>query len=196
MRLRFLVRAEIFLFSNCRYRLWKPHIYSMFSLSYDRSVISFKSSSPESAIQCFRFQIPVSSLFSKVIQQLPTSSFSFFSPFCLSFYEAFQNAVSKEWRAGIAQSVQRLATDWKVRGSNPSGGEIFRTYPDRPWGLPSLLYNGYRVFPGGKGDRVVTLTTHPPLSSAEVMKEQSYTSTHPLGPFGLLQGETLPNLPL
>jgi hypothetical protein len=24
------------------------------------------------------------------------------------------------------------------------------TRPDRPWGPPSLLYNGYRVFPGGK----------------------------------------------
>ena len=30
------------------------------------------------------------------------------------------------------------------------GGEIFRTRPDWPWGPPSLLYNGYRVFPGGK----------------------------------------------
>jgi hypothetical protein len=30
------------------------------------------------------------------------------------------------------------------------GGEIFRTCPDRPWGPPSLLYNGYRVFPEGK----------------------------------------------
>jgi hypothetical protein len=28
--------------------------------------------------------------------------------------------------------------------------EIFRIRPDRPWDLPSLLYNGYRVFPGGK----------------------------------------------
>jgi len=28
-------------------------------------------------------------------------------------------------------------------------GEIFRTSPDRPWSPPSLLYNGYRVFPGG-----------------------------------------------
>ena len=35
-------------------------------------------------------------------------------------------------------------------GSNPSWGEIFRTCPDRPWDPPSLLYNGYRVFPGGK----------------------------------------------
>ena len=30
------------------------------------------------------------------------------------------------------------------------GGGIFRTRPDRPWGPTSLLYNGYRVFSGGK----------------------------------------------
>ena len=29
-------------------------------------------------------------------------------------------------------------------------GEISHTRPDRPWGPPSLLYNGYRIFPGGK----------------------------------------------
>jgi len=29
--------------------------------------------------------------------------------------------------------------------SNPGGGEIYRTRPDRLWGPPSLLYNGYRV---------------------------------------------------
>ena len=28
-------------------------------------------------------------------------------------------------------------------------GETFRTRPDRPWGPPNLLHNGYRVFPGG-----------------------------------------------
>jgi len=32
----------------------------------------------------------------------------------------------------------------------PVGGEIFRTCPDWPWGPPSLLYNRYGVFPGGK----------------------------------------------
>jgi len=52
--------------------------------------------------------------------------------------------------SGIAQSVQRLTIEWTVRGSNPGRGEIFRTRPDRSWGLPSLLYNGYRMFPGGK----------------------------------------------
>jgi hypothetical protein len=36
------------------------------------------------------------------------------------------------------------------QGIDPGGGEIFRTRPDRPWGPPSLLYNGYQVFPGGK----------------------------------------------
>jgi hypothetical protein len=50
----------------------------------------------------------------------------------------------------VAQSVQRLATGWTVRGSNPGGGEIFRTRPDRPWVPPNLLYNEYRVFAGGK----------------------------------------------
>jgi hypothetical protein len=29
-------------------------------------------------------------------------------------------------------------------------GAIFRTRSDRSWGPPSLLYNGYRVFPWGK----------------------------------------------
>ena len=53
-------------------------------------------------------------------------------------------------RAAIVQSVQRLATGWTVWGSKPGGGEIFRTRPDRLRGPPSLLYNGYRVFLGGK----------------------------------------------
>jgi len=30
------------------------------------------------------------------------------------------------------------------------GGEIIRTSPERPWGPPILLYNGYRIFPGSK----------------------------------------------
>jgi hypothetical protein len=38
--------------------------------------------------------------------------------------------------------------------------------PDRPWGTPSLLYNGYRVIPGGKVAR--TLPRPPPQSTAEV----------------------------
>jgi len=33
-------------------------------------------------------------------------------------------------------------TDW---GLNPGGSKIFCTYPDQPWGLCSLLYNGDQV---------------------------------------------------
>ena len=54
------------------------------------------------------------------------------------------------WWAGIAQSALGLGTGWTVRGSNPDVGKIYRTCADRPWSPPSLLYNGYRVFPGGK----------------------------------------------
>jgi hypothetical protein len=35
-------------------------------------------------------------------------------------------------------------------GWNLGGGEILRTRLDRPWGLPSLLYNAYRVSSGRK----------------------------------------------
>jgi hypothetical protein len=46
---------------------------------------------------------------------------------------------------------------------NPGGGEIFCTLPDRSWGPPSILYNGYGVFPRLKSGRSVTLTPHPLL---------------------------------
>jgi hypothetical protein len=42
-------------------------------------------------------------------------------------------------------------------------GEIICTCSDRPWGPPSLLYNGYRVYPGAESGRDVTLTLHPLL---------------------------------
>jgi len=33
---------------------------------------------------------------------------------------------------------------------NRGEGEILRILPDGAWGLPSLLHNRYRVFPGGE----------------------------------------------
>jgi len=63
---------------------------------------------------------------------------------------------------------------------NPGRGEIFRTCPDLPWGPPSLLYNGYQVFPGGK-ERPGCDAEPPPRSNAVVKKEKSYTSTLSVG---------------
>jgi hypothetical protein len=49
-------------------------------------------------------------------------------------------------------SVGGIATAYKLDGLGIESrwGEVFRIYPDRLRGPPSLLYNGYRVFPGGK----------------------------------------------
>ena len=66
-------------------------------------------------------------------------------------------------------SVVRIATAYGLDspGIESRWGEIFRTCSDRPWGPPNLLYNGYRVFPGGKVRPGRDADPLPP-SSAEV----------------------------
>ena len=86
----------------------------------------------------------------------------------------------------VAKSVQRLNTGWTVRDRNPVGTR-FSARPDLPWGSPRLLYNGYRVSPRNKV-RPGRAADHSPPSSAAVMEEQSYTSTHPLGYIGPVTG--------
>jgi len=49
-----------------------------------------------------------------------------------------------QW-AGRAQSLWQIATGRKGWRLNPGAGKNFHTYPDQPWGPPSLLYNGYPV---------------------------------------------------
>jgi hypothetical protein len=83
--------------------------------------------------------------------------------------------------AGIAQSVQRLATDWTVWGSYPGGSEIFRTRSDWSCGPPSFLYNGYRIcFPGVK--RPGRGVGHSRPSSAEVKERVELYLYSPCGP--------------
>ena len=64
-------------------------------------------------------------------------------------------------------------------------GEIFHNRPDRPWGPPTLLYNGYRVsLPGVK--RPGRGVDHPPPHLApRLKKEYRFTSTPPPGLRGL-----------
>jgi hypothetical protein len=71
----------------------------------------------------------------------------------------------------------------EVRGSNPGGGEIFRTRPDLPWGPPRLLYNG-GLFRGVK--RPGRGVDHPPPPGAEIKErgELYFTS----GPSWLVKG--------
>ena len=71
---------------------------------------------------------------------------------------------------GLSSSVG-IATGYGVDGLGIESrwGEIFRTCPDRPWGPPSLLYNGYRVFTGGEEQPGRDTDPSPP-SSAVVKK--------------------------
>jgi hypothetical protein len=51
---------------------------------------------------------------------------------------------------GRDSSVGR-ATGYGLGGPGiESRWDVFRTRPDRPWGPPSVLHNGCRVFPGAK----------------------------------------------
>ena len=76
-------------------------------------------------------------------------------------------------------------------------GGIFRTCPDRPWGPPSLLYNGYLVFPEGK-ERPGRDADPSPASSAVGHERVELYLYSPYGPYGLygasvpVQGCTLP----
>lgn len=67
-------------------------IHLLCTLSCDRSIVSSKASCSQSVIQCAIFQVPVSSLFLTVIQQLFRSSSSSSSPFIFPSI-MFQKAV-------------------------------------------------------------------------------------------------------
>jgi hypothetical protein len=56
--------------------------------------------------------------------------------------------------------LKRDTKGWKVRGSNPSGGAIFRACLSWPWGPLILPYNVYRFSFRGYSDRSVPLTVH------------------------------------
>jgi hypothetical protein len=69
-------------------------------------------------------------------------------------------------------------------GSNPDGGEIFPTCPDRPWGPPSLLYNEYRVFTEGKEQTGRDADPSPASSAVGHERVELYLYS-PYGPYGL-----------
>jgi hypothetical protein len=71
------------------------------------------------------------------------------------------------WGPGSSVGIE---TDYGLDGPGIESrwGEIFRC-PDWPWGPPSLLYSGYRVFHGGKV-RLGRAVDHSPPSNDAVKK--------------------------
>ena len=68
--------------------------------------------------------------------------------------------------AGIAQSVQPLATDWTVRGSNPGGRRFSALVHTGPGADPASCTMGTGILPGVK--RPGRGVDHPTPFSAEV----------------------------
>ena len=112
-----------------------------------------------------------------------------FDAFCSLLHEHYTQRMTHN----KAHTSSFNVTGWTARGSNPGGGEIFRTRPDRPWGPPSLLYNGYRVFPGGKAAGAWCWSPTP--SRAEIKERVELNIYLPFGPLWHVLGWTLP-LPL
>ena len=77
-----------------------------------------------------------------------------------------------------------------IQSTNPCGGDIFRTRPNRPWGPSSLLYDRHRVsFPRVK--RPGRGANYPPPSSAEVKERVALYLYSPSGPTWPLLGRNL-----
>jgi hypothetical protein len=92
----------------------------------------------------------------------------------------------------VSQSVWHSLRAGRSGDRKSRWDEIFRTRPNRPWGPPSLLYNGYRVsFPGVK--RTGRRVEHPPHLVPRLKTECSHTSTPP-GPSWSVLRWTVPLL--
>ena len=86
--------------------------------------------------------------------------------FCISQLHVSATSTYPSW-AEIAQSVQRLATSWDVRGSNPLWGARFSApVQTGPCGHPASCTVGNGIFQGVK--RPAIGIEHPTPSSIEV----------------------------
>ena len=82
----------------------------------------------------------------------------------LSLKSVREYIIGPDGSVGIA-TVYGLDVPWI---ESRWGGKIFRTLPDRRWGLPSFLYNIYRVVPRGGVKRPERGVNHTFQSSAEI----------------------------
>ena len=95
-------------------------------------------------------------------------------------------------RVGGRNSVVGIATRYGLDGSGNRirMGRDFPTRPDRSWDPTSLLYNGYKVIPGGKG--AGAWRSPPTPSRAEVKEKVELLLYSPSGPSRPILGWNLP----
>ena len=143
------------------------------------------------------WHFPVDVLYTPEHKDVPSCPLVYFRGICTIKFKEIKKIIKLQtgaykiknnvhkWAVGpVAQSVYRLAMGWTVRGSNPGVGEIFRTCPGRPWSPLSLLYNGYRVFCGGKEQPGRDADPSPPSSGVGHERVELYLYS-PCGLYGL-----------
>ena len=107
--------------------------------------------------------------------------------FSLYFKTLILNRYGPRYRSRYSDSLRAGRSGDRIP---MGGGEILRTRPYWPWGPPSLLYNGYRVFPGGKAAGAWRWLSTP--SNAEVREGEDLYLYSPSGPSWPVLGWTLP----
>ena len=118
------------------------------------------------------------------------------SPYISKIYDLGDYMGAVRWTSVGRDSSVDIATRCGLDGPGIEyrWGEIYRPRPGRPYGLPSLLHNGYRVFPGGKA---VGAWRWPPIPSSAEVKEGVELHFHsPSGPSWPVLGWTLPYMDL
>ena len=94
---------------------------------------------------------------------------------CLLYLWSYQPL---KWAGDLGRYSDWLRAGWS--GDRIPVGARFFAPVQKGWGPPNLLYNGYRVFSGGK-ERPGRDADPSPPSSAVVKKGYSYTSPPPMG---------------
>ena len=115
--------------------LWSTVIYAILLVFYCDTSIMFYSIPFHSIVLCSILFHSVG--FCCVI--------SYSIPFIVFYFIMLYSIVGRDTPVGVA-------TRYRLDGPGIESrwGRDFPHLPDRPWGPPSLLYNGYRVFPGSK----------------------------------------------
>jgi hypothetical protein len=109
--------------------------------------------------------------------------------------DKLRSNITKGYHSNGPSSSVGIATDYRPDGSGIESRwkRDFTYCPDRPWGLPSLLYNGYRISPGGRKRPGRDADPSPPLLVPRSKKQSRAITLLSLRVFvAYKKGETYP----
>jgi len=157
--------------------LWKSNKYYIFWVCVcNLSYLAWKAHASHYIVIYGCLALPCSSTLSKKTER-------FFWKKLLNIKCVFRFSVHFSHVGPVAQSVWWLITRWTVRDRIPVETRFSEPVQTGLGAHPASCKMGTGSFPGGKV-RPERAADHSPPSSAAVMEEYNYTSTHPLGHTG------------